>query len=166
MFFTMPCPSCGKPLKGRDDLVGKTARCPYCRTSVTVRRPDESAGETEEPEAASGDAFNFASKPVRPASKAGALAADAGGGPAATPKPPARRPAAAAASAAAFAATADTNVSVLLHALVGLVGTAVFYALLWPIAYSGDKQTYLGRLFIGASSMSAGGWVPDRKSVV
>ena len=48
MFFTMPCPSCGKPLKGRDDLIGKTARCPYCRTSVTVQRPEEPAPAADE----------------------------------------------------------------------------------------------------------------------
>ena len=41
-----------------------------------------------------------------------------------------------------------------------VAGTAAFYALLWPIAYSGGKQTYLGRLFIGTSTMAAGGWVP------
>lgn len=165
MFFTMPCPSCGKPLKGRDDLIGKTARCPYCRTSVTVRRPDEPADEAvaEEPEAAAGDAFNFGSKPGKPAAKpeiAASAATVGGGGPTAKPKAAPRRSAAATASAAAFSASADTNVSVLIHAIVGVVGTAAFYALLWPIAYSGGKQTYLGRLFIGASSMSAGGWVP------
>ncbi|MEX1076933.1 MAG: hypothetical protein WED27_10865, partial [Pirellulales bacterium] len=64
------------------------------------------------------------------------------------------------ASEAAFAATPDTNVSGF-WALVGaVVGTAIFYALLWPISEVGGKQTYLGRLFIGASSMAAGGWVP------
>ena len=62
MFFTMPCSSCGKPLKGRDDLIGKTARCPYCRTSVTVQRPEEPSPEAaaEQPEVAAGDAFKFA----------------------------------------------------------------------------------------------------------
>ena len=68
MFFTMPCPSCGKPLKGRDDLIGKTARCPYCRTSVTVQRPEEQAEQSaeDEPETAAAGAFNFEAKPGRP----------------------------------------------------------------------------------------------------
>jgi len=165
MFFTMPCSSCGKPLKGRDDLIGKTARCPYCRTSVTVQRPEEPSPEAaaEQPEVAAGDAFNFAPKPSKPAAKpepAGAAADGGAASSAAKPQAAPKRSAAAPASAAAFAATPDTNVSVLQHALVGVVGTAIFYALLWPIAYSGGKQTYLGRLFIGASTMAAGGWVP------
>lgn len=162
MFFTMPCPSCGKPLKGRDDLIGKTARCPYCRTSVTVQRPEEPAEDAAagEPEPAAGGAFDFALKPGKPAAKAetAAVTADTGG-PVVKPKAAPKRSAAAPATAA-FAVAPDTNVSGLRAFLGAIAGTAAFYALLWPIAYSGGKQTYLGRLFIGASSMSAGGWVP------
>ena len=101
MFFTMPCPSCGKPLKGRDDLIGRTARCPYCRTSVTVQRPDEPA--EEEAEAAPADAFNFAPKPGKPVAKAEpAAAADTRGAvPAAKPKAASNRPKGPPASAAA-----------------------------------------------------------------
>ena len=39
MYFTMSCPDCDKSLKVRDELVGKTARCPHCRSSITVKRP-------------------------------------------------------------------------------------------------------------------------------
>ena len=39
MYFTMTCPDCDKSLKVRDELVGKTARCPHCRSSITVKRP-------------------------------------------------------------------------------------------------------------------------------
>lgn len=154
MFFTMPCPSCGKPLKGRDDLVGKTARCPYCRTSVTVRRPEESA-----PAAAEADEFNFGAKPSKPAASgtgtgaAGGLSAAASGPAAGTP--PASRP-----STGALSVTPDTDIRVLFHILVGIVGSALFYAALWPIAWQDGKMTYLGRLFIGTSTMAQGGWVP------
>jgi hypothetical protein len=142
MFFTMPCPSCGKSLKGRDDLVGRTATCPYCRAGVTVQRP------AEKPAEAPADAFAFdkhagaTGKPSPSKAIAQAPAARAG------------------ASAAAFGSAADTNVGVLRHVVVGIVGTAAFYGLLWPIAWSGDTLTYLGRLFIGTSTMAQGGWVP------
>lgn len=158
MFFTMPCPTCGKPLKGRDDLVGKTARCPYCRSSVTVRRPEEAP----EPEAAP-EAFDFTAKPGSTSAPAPPEAALPDSAPS---KRPAGRPKAAkarsapAASEAAFAAAPDTNVSGLLAFLGAIAGTAAFYTLLWPIATIGGKQTYLGRLFIGTSSMAEGGWVP------
>ena len=39
MYFTMSCPDCDKSLKVRDELVGKTARCPHCRSSINVKRP-------------------------------------------------------------------------------------------------------------------------------
>ncbi len=44
MYFTMSCPDCDKSLKVRDELVGKTARCPHCRSSITVKRPEVAAG--------------------------------------------------------------------------------------------------------------------------
>jgi len=155
MFFTMPCPHCGKPLKGRDDLVGKTARCPYCRASVTVRRPEaQPAAEESAPDPLGFDAPSVpppelrVGQPAAPARPAAAAASKAGGR------------AAAPASESAFAAAPDTNVNGLWAFLGGIVGTLVFYALLWPISSIGGKQTYLGRLFIGTSSLSAGGWVP------
>ena len=47
MYFTMSCPDCDKSLKVRDELVGKTARCPHCRSSITVKRPEKPAGGTK-----------------------------------------------------------------------------------------------------------------------
>jgi hypothetical protein len=161
MFFTMPCPHCGKPLKGRDELIGKTARCPYCRASVTVRRPEAAAAEPAGEPAA--DEFNFTDKPAKASEPAAAPAVT----PAKSPAPPTAKPRPARGKAApppapeaAFAAAPDTNVSGLWAFLGAIAGTAVFYALLWPISSVGGKQTYLGRLFIGTSSMAAGGWVP------
>ena len=46
MYFTMSCPDCDKSLKVRDELVGKTARCPHCRSSITVKRPEAAAGSS------------------------------------------------------------------------------------------------------------------------
>ena len=42
----MSCPDCDKSLKVRDELVGKTARCPHCRSSITVKRPEAAAGSS------------------------------------------------------------------------------------------------------------------------
>ncbi len=143
MFFTMPCPQCGKSLKGRDDLVGRTARCPYCRTNVVVSRPtdvpDQRSAEPDVP------TFTVGGKPAETTATRGAT----------SPRPVARP-----AGGPSFSASANTDVGVLKHIIAGVVGTAVFYALLWPIAWSGETMTYLGRLFIGTSTMAQGGWVP------
>jgi len=39
MYFTMPCPNCQRNLRASQELIGKTARCPYCRSVVTVQPP-------------------------------------------------------------------------------------------------------------------------------
>lgn len=128
MFFTMPCPQCGKSLKVRSELVGRSARCPYCRGGITVAAP--------------------AAAPVPPVASTGSA-------------PPGHGLAPATARASTLlSVTADTDVHVLLNVLVGLAGTVLFYLLLWPLAWSDGKMTYLGRLFIGSSTMAQGGWVP------
>ena len=127
MFYTMPCPHCSKSLKVRSELVGRSARCPYCRSTVTVTAPEERMS---------------APAPLSTASASTATA------------PPSRR------LSAALSVTADVDVAVMWHILVGVLGTALFYLALWPIAWSGGKMTYVGRLFIGTSTMAQGGWVP------
>ncbi|MCX7403930.1 MAG: MotA/TolQ/ExbB proton channel family protein [Planctomycetia bacterium] len=146
MFFTILCPSCSKSLKVRDELVGRSARCPYCRHAITVQRPE--TAETTLPSVVS------SSNPESRARKREA-AVPVPGAQGFVGKAP-RTPV----SSSAFSVTADTDVGVLKHLLVGVLGTAAFYALLWPIAWSDGKQTYLGRLFIGTSTMAQGGWVP------
>jgi hypothetical protein len=132
MFFTMPCPSCGKSLKVRSELVGRSARCPYCRATVTVAAPEEKPA----------DAPAIQASPTAPSSGAAAKAAT--------------RPRA----AAPLSVTADVDVAVLWHILAGIAGTVLFYLALWPFAWSDGKMTYIGRLFIGTSTMAQGGWVP------
>lgn len=153
MFFTMPCPKCGKSLKGRDDLIGRTARCPYCHTSVVVKRPDDSAPADAEGQGGHGP-FAFETKPPKPAGAPPASSTSPMSKPR-TPKVPDHP-----VVAAPLASTPDTNASGVRGLAIAVVATAVFYLLLWPIASVGGKQTYLGRLFIGTSSFAAGGWVP------
>jgi hypothetical protein len=156
MFFTMPCPNCGKPLKGRDDLVGRSARCPYCRSSVVVTKPAEGAARASTGNASgSRDEFAFDAKSSGPSVKASSATTPRGGAVAATSKGPAQAP-----PAAPWTASADTNVSGARALVAAILATALFYALLWPFSSIGGRQTYLGRLFIGASSLAAGGWVP------
>ena len=134
MFFTMKCPQCAKSLKVRSDLVGRSARCPYCRTAVAVTAPEPPSV----PPAVPGVAAPF------PASQGGADF-----GMAAAPR-----------SSAVLSVTPDTDVHVFRNVIVGIVGTVLFYLALWPIAWSDGKMTYIGRLFIGTSTMAQGGWVP------
>jgi DNA-directed RNA polymerase subunit RPC12/RpoP len=155
MFFTMPCPNCGQPLKGRDDLLGKTARCPYCRTSVVVRRPDEAPARSTAEDAAArrSDAPPLTRKSPGKATASAGPAVD--GTDLGISKAIARP-----SSDTTFTPSPDTNASNLVGLLSAVLGTVGFYALLWPISTLDGKQTYLGRLFIGTSSLSGGGWVP------
>jgi hypothetical protein len=38
----MVCPGCGKKLHAKDELAGRTAKCPNCRQPITIREPDPS----------------------------------------------------------------------------------------------------------------------------
>ena len=140
MFFTINCPHCSKSLKVRGELVGKSARCPYCRNTVTVTAPDE--------------------KPATPEPSAGPVVITSGAASAAPRAAGPSAPAAASRTTGPLSVTPDTDVHVAWHILVGLVGTALFYAALWPFAWTDKKLTYIGRLFIGTSTMAQGGWVP------
>jgi hypothetical protein len=132
MFFSMPCPQCGKSLKVRGELVGRSARCPYCRGTITVTAPEDKPSPAAVPQASSAAAApGF---PAKPSSRPGHVAT--------------------------LSVTPDVDVAVLWNILVGVVGTALFYLALWPIAWSDGTMTYIGRLFIGASTMAQGGWVP------
>jgi DNA-directed RNA polymerase subunit RPC12/RpoP len=48
MFFSISCTHCGKTLKVRDELVGRQARCPYCRGTILVARPAPTPPATDE----------------------------------------------------------------------------------------------------------------------
>jgi hypothetical protein len=116
-----------------------------------VARPEEPAAVSD---AELPDAFAFENKPAkRPTGPSASPTAP--GAP--TKKSKAAPPASA---TAAGSVSPDTNASGLMGFVFGVVGTAAFYLLLWPISSIGGKQTYLGRLFIGTSSLAAGGWVP------
>jgi hypothetical protein len=132
MFFTMPCPQCGKSLKVRSELVGRSARCPYCRGTITVTAPEDKPSAVATPQTSSA-----AAAPGLPAT------------PSSRPVP-----------VATLSVTPDVDVAVLWNILVGAVGTALFYLALWPFAWSDGTMTYIGRLLIGTSTMTQGGWVP------
>ncbi len=41
MSITVECPSCGRPVRVKDDLAGKRVRCPDCGKPFLVEEPDE-----------------------------------------------------------------------------------------------------------------------------
>src|SRR5262245_59771730 len=43
MPFSIVCPGCGSRLKAKDELPGRTLRCPKCRQQVTVPAAEEDA---------------------------------------------------------------------------------------------------------------------------
>lgn len=143
MYFNLTCPHCSKGLRVRDELAGKTARCPYCKNPVTI--PHKQA---EEPAPAAFDLLSFDPLAAPPAPTP--AAAPTSRGPSTpTPKSPAADVPTVAAGAAkrvarrAEAATAmddGTNVSLAWTGLIGLGATFIFYLILgWtPKCYFRD----------------------------
>jgi biopolymer transport protein ExbB/TolQ/DNA-directed RNA polymerase subunit RPC12/RpoP len=150
MYFNFACSNCGKTLKVREELAGRKAKCPYCRSAVTV--PEQSV-----PEGAAGDASESASGGVaatdsagpRVGSEAGARKPTAAAGPTpglpqiavgprigppSVPKVP-RIPTQTDTGKKRVANENDdgTNVSMLLTSATGFGLTAVFYFLLLPL---------------------------------
>lgn len=68
----MACPHCGKKLKVRDDLVGRTARCPHCRGAVAVQRPSSNElDQLDQEEERSVDLFGSAPAAPKPGGSTG-----------------------------------------------------------------------------------------------
>jgi len=183
VYFSMPCSSCGKTLKVRDELVGRRARCPHCRATITIARavPAGPADPLASDPLSGGDpagADPLAGDPLAGGTAADPFASDpfAGATPAETqpvrPGPTAPKTGAAkgatggapksvaASGNGLFSTGASTNVNVFKSLLLGIGAALAFYALLYPIAWKDGRLTYLGRLFIGNSPMDQGGWVP------
>lgn len=147
MYFNFPCTNCGKNLKVREDLAGRKAKCPHCKTSLIVPEPAPAPAD-DFPPALDLGSMNF-NDPLAGFSPAGSAAAAPAGGLATAAAPaPAAAPAAPAAAPAARAASPmksqddGTNVSLPLTMLVGLVATILFYGLLYPF-----PDSYLRDLF-------------------
>jgi len=163
MYFNFACPTCGKTLKVREELAGRKAKCPYCRSAVSVpeRIPAEGAAGDESdalPDGAAGAAGPgtgaevVARKAAAPASTAPTGPAPAGTQPGTTgpglpqiavgtrtgpPTVPIRPRATSRADAGKKRAANEnddgTNVSLLLTSATGLGLTAIFYFLLLPL---------------------------------
>lgn len=152
MYFNFPCSHCGKNLKVREDLAGRKARCPHCKTSLVVPQPETPPPDEFPPAVDLGQLdLNdpLTSFPSFGGGAPAATAAPAGfvtTAPAATAaQPTATTKAAPAPAAAAKGSQQDdgTNVSLVLTMLVGLVLTFIFYGALFPL----PAGNYLRDLF-------------------
>lgn len=162
MYFKFACPSCAKNLKVREEDGGRKARCPYCKTTVTVPKFQPSAVPEAKPRA-----------PRSAADELAAAASEASGGAGrsgAHPSPAAARPKSAQAGGASTPAPSratetsaetsggggftqagfdGTNVSLLVSALCAVIASG-----LWYIALYFFQGKYFADLFWDR------GWVP------
>ena len=135
MYFTFPCPQCGKKLKVQEEAAGRRCACPYCKHSIAVPEPPT---EPEPPPRQDGtEAFKGIGEPrERPG------VADKRKGPPKLPRTPR--------GGASRSSWADrTDVSMVVTGLLGLVATVAFYAAVFPL-----RNVYFGELFLNR------GWVP------
>lgn len=131
MYFTFPCPRCQKNLKVREELEGRQCRCPFCGGSITIRMPAAEAAPEDEgpPGHLPGPERSAPTPPPLP----GEIRAQG-------PVPSGLAPS---------AKVERTDVGFRRGALVGLVLSAVFLALMYPL-----RGFYAGQLFFDR------GWVP------
>lgn len=116
MYFSFPCPHCGKKLKVQEEAAGRRAACPYCKHSVTVPEPPAES----EPSPSDGiEAFKGIGESVPTTSVAQRTRGK---------KPPVRH----ARQSSSRSSWADrTDVSVVTSGLLAVVFTVVFYVALW-----------------------------------
>ena len=117
MYFKFECPSCGKNLRVREELVGRRCGCPYCAATLTVPPPPA----PEAPPQASQDMAaisNLKSSVAR------------------TPGP--------SKGSASGALSVGTDVGMIRSGLVGLAMAAGFLAVVFPLY---QMNWYLGELF-------------------
>ena len=139
MYAKFPCSNCGKTLKVSEEHFGQTARCPHCKTQITIPMP-ESPPEEKPAEGVDWQSIVSTSstetKLPATSTKASAVA-----------KP--RRPKET--KTASKKSTDGANISLLWTSLIGLGLTVLFLAILYPLPL---RQTYIGQLFWMR------GWVP------
>ena len=143
MYFTFACPACEKKLKVRDELRGRRCRCPYCKASIAIPQEEQ----PPEPQ-----------REGPPAPPAGFPGIDTGGADQISVADRARgktpsRPAPSAPAATAAGLTVNTDVNMLVSALLGVLFTGVFYLTVWPFAGS-----TFGKLFIREQGFHEPGW--------
>lgn len=164
MYFNFSCPSCGKTLKVREELAGRKAKCPYCRSAVSV--PEHSAAESaagdESASAPGGAAGTVDSAAPKAGSEVSARQPAASGipapgipqisvgprsGPPAVPRGPRVQSRADTGGKKRVANENDdgTNVSMLLTSATGLGLTAVFYFLLLPLPSNYFRDLFYDR---------------------
>lgn len=138
MYFTFPCPNCGKKLKVQEETVGRKCGCPYCKSSITVPNPPEDNG-ADELDALKNLGDMAASRPSSRTT------------PTTTTRTRGRR---AERKRTVHASTSSgwsdrTDVSMLRSGLLGLFISGTFLAIIYPF-----REQYLGELF------TQRGWVP------
>ena len=162
MYFNFSCTNCGKTLKVREELAGRKAKCPYCRSAVAVpdhASPEEGPGDESQSVEPAASSVPAAAAPASP----GGVPRAALSGPAAVlpqiavgPKPGAGPPSLPSRTRAAArpggrkkpAANENddgTNVSMLWTALAGLGVTLVFYVILLPVPTSYFRDLFYNR---------------------
>jgi biopolymer transport protein ExbB/TolQ/DNA-directed RNA polymerase subunit RPC12/RpoP len=170
MYFKFSCTKCGQSLKARKENVGKKARCPHCKTAVTVPAPPEPEPSLMMPDLASLNENQASASGQLPAGFPGASGLSSIGG-----KPEDSFASGSAASSMQMPAqggetttpakgvrsseadqTPGTDVNMLLTLLIGFASTVIWYlAVAMPL---GDA--YFGQLFTGR------GWVPYAETLL
>jgi DNA-directed RNA polymerase subunit RPC12/RpoP len=157
MYFNFVCSNCGKTLKVREELAGRKAKCPYCRSAVTVpdrTATDEEAGDESQASSVTtgGGGPTAGSEPAARTPAAGAalpqiaVGPKPGAGPPSIPSRPRVQPHPSGRKKPAANENDDgTNVSMLWTALVGLGVTLGYYIILLPLPTSYFRDLFYDR---------------------
>lgn len=140
MYFNFGCPHCSKNLRVKEELAGRSARCPYCKHQVKVPHPAPPEPEQPPPLDLGALDLNAFSAPPGGGQAFDPLAPAPAVSPGATPARPAvasptppKKKIAGTKKPAQDSSDDGTNVSLTWTAAIGLLFTVSFYAILAPV---------------------------------
>ena len=136
-FFKIACPKCKKSLKVNENLAGKSRACPYCRATIRIPEVEPQDSDPGFPNIKTAESTS----PSK--SKSGTGAAPKSDPPKSRKKIKRNR-----AKKNWFSVgggdSANSDVSLLLSGIIGLVAALVWYAAMYPVAQNGIR---FGELF-------------------
>ena len=142
-FFKIACPKCKKSLKVNESLAGKSRACPYCRATMRIPEFEPQDSEVQEPETfafaqqAGGEGASAALPSIK--TKAPAAPSKSKTPAPAAPRKKIKRNRTKKGLFSSGGDSANSDVSLLLSGIIGLVLTVVWYAGMFPLSLSGFR---------------------------
>lgn len=132
-FFKIQCPKCSKSLKVNENLAGKSRACPYCRATVRIPEVEPQAEPEPEPVADAFPNIQVAAPAPTPATAGKSKSGPVASAPPRSRKKFKRKRTKPGWFTVGSGDSATSDVSLILSAIIGLVATLIWYAVMFPL---------------------------------